>query len=196
MPDATKKPKILAFAGSTRKDSFNKMLVKLAAKGAEDAGAEVTVIDLKDYPMPLYDGDDEKANGLPAKAQEFRKLLMESDGFIIASPEYNGSMTGVLKNAFDWASRKPDKTDLTSAFNGKVAILLSTGPGAFGGLRALSHVRDVLANLNTIVLPQMHAVGHAGTAFDAQGQLTDPKNAKAVAGLAAKLVDTINKLKP
>lgn len=195
MPDAVKKPKILAFAGSTRKDSFNKMLVKLAAKGAEDAGAEVTVIDLKDFPMPLYDGDDEKANGVPAKAQEFRKLVQESDGLIIASPEYNGSMTGVLKNAFDWASRKP-AGELTSAFNGKVAVLLSTGPGALGGLRGLSHVRDVLSNLNTWVLPQMQAVGNASTAFDEHGQLKDAKTAKTVAGLGATLTETLKKLKP
>ena len=193
----TKKVKILAFAGSTRKDSFNKKLVKLAAKGAEDAGAEVTVIDLKDYPMPLYDGDDEAATGLPDKAKELKKMMQESDGFLIATPEYNSGYSAVLKNAFDWVSRKSDPAEAgLSAFTGKVAVLMSTSPGALGGLRGLYQLREMLQNVNTIVLPQMQAVGQAGSAFDENGQLKDEKTAKSVAGLGATLAKTLQKLNP
>lgn len=191
MPD--KKVKILAFAGSTRKDSFNKLLVRQAAKGAEDAGAEVTVIDLKDFPMPLYDGDDEAANGIPAKAKELKKLMQESDGFLIASPEYNGGYTGVLKNAFDWASRKEQKGEV-SPFSGKTAVLLSTGPGKLGGLRGLMQLRGVMDDLKVAVLPPMHAVGGATTAFE-NGVLKDPGMAKTVEGLGATLAKHLQQLK-
>lgn len=189
----TKKVKILAFAGSTRKDSFNKLLVRQAAKGAEDAGAEVTIIDLKDYPMPLYDGDDEALSGLPQKAKELKKLMQESDGFLIASPEYNGGYTSVLKNAFDWASRKEVKGE-ASPFNGKTAVLLSTGPGKLGGLRGLMQLRDVVQDLRINVLPPIQAVGGAGTAFE-NGVLKDPEMAKTVEGLGAMLTKHLQQLK-
>lgn len=191
MPD--KKVKILAFAGSTRKDSFNKLLVRQAAKGAEDAGAEVTVIDLKDFPMPIYDGDEEATNGIPQKAKELKQLLQEADGFLIASPEYNGSYTGVLKNAFDWASRKEVKGEV-SPFNGKTAVIMSTGTGRLGGLRGLAHLRDVLMDLKTNVLPQMQAVGGAATAFE-NGKLKDPQTAQTVEGLGATLAKHLQQLK-
>lgn len=192
-----KKVKILAFAGSTRKESFNKKLVNIAAKAAEDEGAEVTVIDLKDYPMPMYDGDDEAASGLPPMALAFKKLMQESDGFIIASPEYNSGYSAVLKNAFDWASRKSEEGEPgLSAFAGKYAALLSASPGAMGGLRGLYQIRDVLQNINVTVMPVMHAVGQAHSAFEADGSLKDEKAAQSVKNIGANLVKTLKKLKP
>ena len=101
----TDTPKILAFAGSTRTDSFNKKLVKIAAQGARAAGAEATFIDLRDFAMPLFDEDLEANEGLPRGARQFKDLLLAHDGLLIASPEYNSSLTAVLKNAIDWASR-------------------------------------------------------------------------------------------
>src|SRR4051812_45824702 len=98
-------PKILAFAGSTRTDSHNKRLIKVAIKGAEAAGAQVTYVDLRDLNLPLYDGDFETSEGLPAGARKFKDLLLANDGIMISSPEYNSSISGVLKNAIDWASR-------------------------------------------------------------------------------------------
>ena len=97
-----RKPRILAFAGSTRKDSYNKKLVRIAAKAAQECGAEVTVVDLNEFPMPLFDEDLEQAQGQPESAVRLKKLMVEHDGFLIASPEYNSSITVVLKNNIDW----------------------------------------------------------------------------------------------
>src|SRR6185295_2879266 len=102
-------PKILAFAGSMRKDSFNKKLIRVAAEGARSAGAEVTLIDLKDFPLPVYDGDLEAAEGLPAGAKKLKELFLQNQGLLIASPEYNSSIPGTLKNAIDWVSRPATK---------------------------------------------------------------------------------------
>lgn len=98
-------PRILTFAGSTRTDFYNKKLVRIAAAGAKAAGAEVTCLDLRDIPLPLFDEDLEAAEGLPASARQLKDLLLAHDGLLIASPEYNSSISAVLKNAIDWASR-------------------------------------------------------------------------------------------
>lgn len=188
------KPKIIAFAGATREGSLNKKLVKVAADAAIAAGAEVTLVDLRDYPMALYDGDDEAKAGLPPTAEELKKLFIESDGFIIASPEYNSGYSGVLKNTIDWISR-PSKADEPGliAFKGKYAAIMSASPGAMGGLRGLYQLRELLQNIYVTVLPTMQAVGGAMNAFDDKGALKDEKNAKAVEGIAKQLVETLKK---
>ncbi|NGX58694.1 MAG: Chromate reductase, partial [Chlamydiae bacterium] len=118
------KPKILAFAGSAREDSFNKKLIRVAAKSIEDK-AEVTLIDIRDYPIPLYNGDLEAAEGLPKNAQILKKMFIESDGFLISSPEYNSSVSGVLKNLIDWVSRPEDSDDFyLVAFKKKTAAIM------------------------------------------------------------------------
>src|ERR1700733_11604898 len=106
------KPKILVFAGSLRAGSYNKKLAKIAAKGAEEAGAEVTYIDLKDYPLPVYDQEIEDSQGLPQNALKLKELFMNHNGFIIASPEYNSSIPGALKNVIDWVSRPASKDEV------------------------------------------------------------------------------------
>src|SRR5690348_4723633 len=140
----TMMPRILAFAGSTSRDSFNKRLVPIAAKGARDAGAEVTLIDLKDFPLPLFDQDLEAEQGMPDNGTKLKKLFIDHDGLLIASPEYNSSITGVLKNAIDWVSRPAPGEPPLVAFTGKVSVLMSASPGALGGLRGLVHVRSIL----------------------------------------------------
>jgi NAD(P)H-dependent FMN reductase len=190
-----KKIKILAFAGATRKGSFNKKLIKLAAKGAEAAGAEVTLVDLRDFPMPLYDGDLEAADGLPEKAREFKKLLVDSDGILIASPEYNSGYSAVLKNAIDWASRVSAEGEPSLlAFTGKYAALLSASPGALGGIRGLYQLRELLQNINVTVMPKMQAIPKAGEAFDENGALKDEKLSKSVHNIGAELVATLQKI--
>jgi chromate reductase, NAD(P)H dehydrogenase (quinone) len=187
-------PKILVFAGSTRSGSFNKKLARLAAEAARSAGAEVTTLDLRDLALPLYDGDLEEAQGIPEGGKRFKKLLREHDGFIIASPEYNSSVTGVLKNVIDWASREEtDDEPPLVAFRGKTALMLSASPGGLGGLRALVHLRSILGNIGVIVLPDQLAIGTAHEAFDQDGQLKDPKKAKQVADLATGLVQFLRK---
>lgn len=190
----TNPPKILAFAGSTRQDSYNKKLVKIAAEGARVAGAEVTYIDLHDLPMPLYDGDLETQEGMPANARKFKELMLAHQGLLIASPEYNSSITAVLKNAIDWASRPDPGEPMLAAFNNKVAALMSASPGALGGLRGLVHLRSLLENINVLVLPDQKAIPRAFDAFDADGQLKDAEQQKTVENIAAKLATAIAKL--
>ena len=121
--------KILAFAGSTRTDSFNKKLIRVAVKGAEAAGAEVTLIDLRDLPMPRYDGDLEEKEGVPPNGRRLKELMKSHSGFLLSCPEYNSSITGVLKNAIDWASREEEGEKPLVCFRGKTAALMSASPG-------------------------------------------------------------------
>lgn len=188
--------KILAFAGSTRKDSLNKKLVQLAAQHSRDAGAEVTFIDLRDLPMPLYDGDLEAAGGIPENAKKFKNLLRDHAGLLISSPEYNSSISGVLKNAIDWASRpETDSETPLVCFKGKVAALMSASPGGLGGLRGLVHVRAILGNIGVIVLPDQLSISSANNAFDASGKLKDEGKTKQLKALASGLAQTLQKLK-
>ena len=189
-------PKILAFAGSARVDSFHKKMVKIAAKGAAEAGAETTVIDLRDFPMPIYDQDLQEASGFPRTALQFKHLLKEHQGFLIASPEYNSSVTALLKNAIDWASRaEPDEPPMgLTCFRGKVAAIMSTSPGGLGGIRGLVHLRAILGNIGTVVLPDQKTIPNAYDAFDESGQLNDAKQQASVEALGAKLTEVVAKL--
>jgi NAD(P)H-dependent FMN reductase len=193
MPNA---PKILAFAGSAREASFNKTLVKIAAEGARAAGAEVTYVDLRDLPMPLYDQDLEAKEGFPENVLKFKELMMAHQGFLIASPEYNGSITPLLKNAIDWASRPlPGEPPFAlSCFRDKVAVLMSASPGALGGLRGLTHVRAILSGIGTLVLPDQQAIPKAYEAFDTDGRLKAPEQQTAIEQLGSKLATIIAKL--
>ena len=128
--------RILAMAGSTRRDSFNRKLLAVGVKAAEAAGAEVEVIDLKELAIPLYDGDLEKEQGLPPGAQRLKDALAEAQGLLIATPENNHSIPAVLKNAIDWASRPP-----SNALAGKTAALMAASTGGFGGVRVLMQLR-------------------------------------------------------
>lgn len=188
-------PKILAFAGSTRTDSFNKKLVKAAIRGAEAAGAEVTYLDLRDLKLPLYDGDDEEQNGLPEGALRLKALMKSHDGLLISAPEYNSSISAVLKNAIDWASRPaPDEKPL-EAFAGKVAALVSASPGALGGLRGLVTVRSILGNIQVVVLPEQFALSKAHEAFNDDGTMKNPKQQESAEKIGAGLARFIARLK-
>ena len=188
------KIKLIAFAGSTRRASLNKQLVKIAAKGAESAGADVTYIDLADYPMPLYDGDLEADGGYPENALKLKALFRQTDGFLIASPEYNSGYSAVLKNTIDWISRPATKDEPPLVgFDGKFASLMAAAPGALGGLRGLYQLRELLMNMGVMVLPKMRAVNFAFKAFDDDAQLTDPATESAVKALGTQLVQATSK---
>ncbi len=188
-------PKILAFAGSTRTDSFNKKLVKIAVAGAKAAGAEVSLIDLRDFPMPLYDGDLEANEGIPPHAKRFKQLMLSHDGLLLSCPEYNSSITGVMKNTIDWASRQEPGEAPLACFTGKVAALMSASPGALGGLRGLVHVRAILGNIQVLVLPEQVAVPKVHEAFQPDGTLKDSKQQTAVEQLGRSLAHVLSKLK-
>jgi chromate reductase len=187
-------PRLLAFAGSLRTASLNKKLVAIAAQGAREAGADVTLIDLRDLPMPIYDGDDESEHGLPENARTFKRLLMEHHGVLIATPEYNSQFPAALKNAIDWASRRENDEKPLAAFTGKVAGVLSASPGAFGGQRGQAMLRAQLEYLGMVVVPARIAVGRAGDAFDAQSSLRDGKQSQSVLELGAETVRFVQKL--
>lgn len=188
-------PRLLAFGGSLRRGSHNQALAARAAAGAADAGAEVTLIALRDFPLPVFDEDLETASGPPEAARQLKDLFRGHHGLIIASPDYNSSVTAALKNAIDWVSRaeSPDEPAL-SALTGKTAILCAASPGALGGLRGLVHLRAILGNLGITVLPDQIAVPRAHEAFAADGSLADPRLDARVRALGGTLAAHLRKL--
>ncbi len=190
----TATPRILAFAGSTRAGSFNKLLLANAVRGARDAGAEVTVIDLRDHPLPLFDQDLEAAQGVPEAALGLKRLFLSHAGLLIASPEYNSSITGVLKNTIDWVSRPAPGEASLACFRGKAAAILSASPGSLGGLRGLVTLRSILGNIGVVVLPEQVAVPQAQEAFLPDGRLKDEKRRASVEGLGAALARLTSRL--
>lgn len=188
-------PKILAFAGSTRTESFNKKLVQVAAAGARSVGAQVTYVDLRDLPMPLYDEDLESKEGLPETVRQFKDLMLAHDGLLIASPEYNSSITPVLKNAIDWASRPAPGEVSLACYVDKVAAIMSASPGALGGLRGLVHLRSILGNIKVMMLPDQVAVPKAYEAFAANGNLNDPKQQASIEQLGINVANVVAKLR-
>ena len=189
-----KKVRILAFAGSARNNSWNKKLVRIAAKGARAAGAEVTDLDLADYPMPIYDGDLEATEGQPANAKRLKTLMINSHGFLIASPEYNSGYSPLLKNTLDWVSRPTPEEPSLLAFAGKVTALMSASPGALGGLRGLAQLRQVLSNIQVLVLPAQVTVPLAQNLFKKNGYLEDAEKHEETIELGATLTHVLRKL--
>ncbi len=188
-------PRILAFAGSAREGSYNKKLVRVAADSAGRAGADVTLIDLKDYPLPLFDQDYEQEHGLPENAKALKALFRDHHALLIAAPEYNSSITPLLKNTLDWVSRsQADDEPALSAYKGKIALLLSASPGALGGLRGLAHLRAILQNIGVLVLPGQRAVSAAHQAFDADGRIIDEKTRQSVEYLGEELTKMTQRL--
>ncbi|HEY9863790.1 MAG TPA: NAD(P)H-dependent oxidoreductase [Candidatus Obscuribacterales bacterium] len=187
-------PKILAFAGSAKETSFNKKLVQIAAAGAKTAGAEVTYIDLRDFPMPLFDEDLEAQQGIPVAVREFKDLMVAHQGLLIACPEYNSSITPLLKNAIDWASRPEPNLPGLACFNNKVAAIMSASPGGFGGMRGLVHVRAILESIGVLVIPQQRSISQAFEVFNPDGSLKDPKQQQDVESLGEKVASLLIKL--
>ncbi len=182
---------LLVFAGSARQASFNRKLAHAAAGLATASGAAVTLIELADFDVPMYNADLE-AEGTPLDVMRLKQLMFEHPAWLIGSPEYNGSYSALLKNTLDWVS-SPVKADPlwkdgTRAFKGTVVGLLSASPGALGGLRSQSHLAPLLLNLQCWVAPAAFALGHAGDAFDAQGALVNPAHVKSVQGVVDQVL--------
>lgn len=188
------RPRILAFAGSNRRDSWNHKLLACAAAGAEAAGAEVTLIRLADYPLPLMDEDLEREQGTPEAATRLKSLFLSHQGLLIACPEYNSSITPLLKNTIDWCSRQAPGEGPLAAFRGKACALLAASPGQLGGLRGLVTVRSILGNIGVLLLPDQIAVPKAHEAFAPDGTLKDPRQLESVRGLGEKLVRLTERL--
>jgi NAD(P)H-dependent FMN reductase len=188
--EVTEPVRILGLSGSTRAHSHNRALVEIAASAAARAGAEVELISLRDFHLPLYDADLEAEGGVPTKARALKSLFVECDGYLIASPEYNGSLTAVLKNAIDWISRPTDQGETAftlRAFKGKVAGIMSASPGSWGGVRGLAHLRQILSGMGTLVVAEQLAVPSAGNAFDESGALQNPGQHAAIEAIGARV---------
>lgn len=166
-----KTPKVVVFAASTREDSFHRKLARLAAEVLKFEGADVTYLDLRDYPMPLYEGDLEAAHGLPETAKAFKEALRSAEAFVIASPEYNGSFSALLKNAIDWASRPEPGEKPLEVFRGKSAVILATSPGPGAGKRGLRHLRELLQMMGVNVVAEEIAIPKAFDGFTPEGRL-------------------------
>lgn len=194
MTARTPPPPILVFAGSAREDSFNKQLARLAADRIEALGGEPTFIDLRDYPMPLYDGDLEAESGLPENALALRRLLAEHQGLLIASPEYNGFITPLLKNTIDWLTRPHEGDSGLKLFQGRIAAVVSASPGGLGGIRSLALIRQLLGNIGVTVLPDQLAVARAKEAFDDDGSLASDGQQQKLDAICGRLIDTLDRL--
>lgn len=183
--------KFLVFAGSTRRQSFNRRLAAVAAQMGRDMGAQVTLLELADFDIPLYNADLEAA-GTPPDVIRLKDMLDAHPAWVICSPEYNGSYTGLLKNTIDWASSPvaghPVWHDAARPFAGKVVGMLSASNGALGGLRSQGHLAPLLVNLQCWLAPRNFALSQAASAFDAQGQLIDAGQADRVRGVVEQVL--------
>ncbi len=192
-------PAILVFAGSSRVQSLNRKLATEAARLVREAGASPTYIELSDLNIPLYNADLE-SRGTPGDVIRLKEMMHQHAGWIIASPEYNGSYTALLKNTIDWAS-SPAKAGAecnedeaanwksgTKPFAGKVVGLLSASPGMMGGLRSLDHLAPLLRNLQCWLTPQQFALGKAADAFDAKGQIKDPATVQRIKAVVDQVI--------
>lgn len=186
--------RILVFAGSARSGSFNKRLARLAADSIHRQGGTATFVDLRDYPIPLYDGDLEQESGIPAHARALKRLFAEHAGLLVVSPEYNGFITPLLKNTLDWISRPDGDADGLALFQNKLAAVLSASPGGFGGMRSLTLARQLLTNLGVTVLPDQLALPRAGQAFAEDGQLVDESVRDRLDQVCARLVWMVERL--
>jgi chromate reductase, NAD(P)H dehydrogenase (quinone) len=185
--------KILCVCGSSRRGSLNQRLLDIAALGATQEGGAATHIRLRDFQLPIYDGDMETTFGLPPQALDLKKLLAQHHALLIATPEYNGGYSGLLKNALDWMSR-PTQEDSSGRreFSGKLAALVSASPGPLGGVRSQIALQMALSKLGLLVIPEACAVSHAHEAFDELGQLKDPASKELAHKVGAALVRRVS----
>jgi NAD(P)H-dependent FMN reductase len=188
-------PRILAFAGSTRQDSANKKLARAAGQAAAAAQASVTCIDLRDYPLPLFDADLE-AEGIPPALLRLRALFEQHHALIVASPEYNGFFPPVLKNALDWLSRPALGQGRHAVFVGRPVLLLSAVAGRSGGQGGLAQLRQQFLHLNARPHAQQFVLPLAATDFDESGSLSDPVRILELVDAVAGFVWSLHSLVP
>jgi NAD(P)H-dependent FMN reductase len=184
-------PRILVIPGSLRTGSHNARLAALAAKELALAEAEVTLISLEDYPLPLFDADLAAASGPPQAAAQLKRMLIAHQGVFITSPEYSASVTPLLKNTIDWISRVRDRGEPTyAAFKGRVFAIGSATNSGSGGLRSLMALRQILElGCGALVIPEQVAVPRAEEAFDDKDNLKDEALAAALKAMARRLVE-------
>ncbi|MBX9454281.1 MAG: NAD(P)H-dependent oxidoreductase [Mesorhizobium sp.] len=183
-------PKILVFAGSIRTGAYSGKTADVAQKELAVQGAEVTRISLADYPLPIMDQDLEKEKGVPENAYLLARLFAAHDGILIATPEYNGSMPPLLKNAIDWISRvKTDDGRPLRPLLGKVVAICSSSDGHFAGIRSAAHLRAVLAHIQMDVIAPQCSVPNADQAFDEDGAFREERLRKSMHRVCEVLIE-------
>ncbi len=178
-------------AGSTRAESLNRKLALAARQAASDLGLDATHIELRDYPLPIYDGDHESQVGTPPAVVALRTLLKRHDVWLIASPNYNNSISPLLKNVIDWVSRPTGGDGYVECFKNRVVIAMSSSDGSSGGARGLPHLRQILAHLGARVLDEQFTVPRGSTAFDAAGGLVDLDQRRQLQRLIGAALDAV-----
>jgi len=179
-----KTPTVLVIPGSTRRASVHRKLARETVEILKAKGANAVYADLRDYLLPIYDGDLEAELGRPAEARVLKELAREADGFVILSPEYNGSYPAVLKNAIDWISRPdPDERHL-AVFRGKPAAIVTATPGPHGGVRGLKQLCELLGMIGVTVVDEL-GIPHSDGAFDSRERLVRPNDIASLERLAA-----------
>jgi NAD(P)H-dependent FMN reductase len=184
-------PKILVLSGSLRTGSYNSRLAALAAKELTLAEADVSRISLADYPLPIYDADLEANSGMPDMAIKLKQMFGAHQGVFIATPEYNASVTPLLKNAIDWVSRVREKNEpALAAYKNRAFALAAASPGPYGGMRSLMAMRQVLElGCGAIVIPEQLSVASAGDAFDEMDEFKDKRYANQLKNVAKRLIE-------
>ncbi len=190
---------VLIFSGSSRAQSFNRQLARVAAKLVVAEGRTATLVDLADFNIALYNADDEVV-ATPPGVLQLKALMHSHPAWLICTPEYNGGLPALLKNAIDWCSSPvkadPDWSDGLKPFRGKVVGMLSASPGSLGGLRAQSHLAALLLNLQCWVAPTAYAMGRAGDAFAADGILVGEHHLRGVVGVIEQVMWAAERLTP
>lgn len=174
--------KILFFSGSLRRGSMNCQIAELASEvAAQESGISPIFLSLKDFDIPLYDGDIEERFGMPEGVEQLKQLFLNSKALYIASPEYNSSFSGALKNAIDWVSRVNTKNEpMLSAFRNKHAAITAASAGKFGGINGMNALRLVLSNIGVNVIPNQVAIPAAQNVLDKNGKIKDEFVEKAI----------------
>lgn len=186
--------KLLFLAGSAREAALSKQVAKAAYEMAQSKGAQAIFIDLRDYPLPIYDGDLEDVDGLPENAEKLKALFAESDGYLIVTPEYNGFFSPLLKNVIDWMSRADDQ-NIGDPYNGKVAAIAASSPGAMGGIRALPTLRTLLSGIGVHIIPKQVSIGFASKAVDENGTFADERQRGMMSDAIDQLISSTAALK-
>lgn len=187
--------KILMFDGSGREDSYNFKLLKAAEEYALSKGAEVRCLNISELNIPIYNGDYEQKAGIPKTVQALKNTFDEYDAYVIASPEYNGGVSGLLKNTIDWLSRQQNSEKKLQQFNNKIAALMSASPGRLGGMRGLSQLNSILWGLGVLVIPQIVSVPFYDKAIDHSGKVVDKDQDFAIQQCIDALIKTTTAIK-
>ena len=190
--------RLLFFSGSIRTGSLNRMLAAHAHRTAVAQGRNADLIDLSDYPLPVYNADLQNSEGIPENARRLKATIETCQGVFIASPEHNASVSALLKNTLDWLSRIRDEGEQPlQLFKQRVFAISSASPSMHGGVRGLIALRQVLAvGLGAHVLSEQFAVSQANKAFDEEGEPRDEAVRKTVAGIVDRLAFTAERLRP